>query len=94
MRNNDNAIKIVDSNINGSIWRSSKKFTFCVHRPTKKKKKPVGKSVIISDIEMREPKWRSPCTWKWEKLKKVGGMKYHSPEVKIKSGTVGLTKWS
>ena len=60
----------------------------------KKKKKPVGKSVIISDIEMREPKWRSPCTWKWEKLKKVGGMKYHSPEVKIKSGTVGLTKWS
>ena len=51
MRNNDNAIKIVDGNINGSNWRSSKTFPFHVHWPTGKEEKKSPRVGNIPDIE-------------------------------------------
>ena len=80
---------MVDGNINGSIKRSSKIFPFRVHRSTRKlkkiknKKKQVGEPLKIPPGYLREQKWWSHCTWKWEKVEKLSGMKYHTPEVKI-----------
>ena len=48
------------------------------------KKKPRSVWVGKNPGYFREAKWQSPCSWKWEKVKKkLIGMKYHLPEVNI-----------
>ena len=79
-RNNDNAIKIVDGNINDSIRRSLKILLFHVHWPTKK---GVGKSGKILDIWENQNGRVHAHMEMGESEKKLSGMKHHSPNMKI-----------
>ena len=97
MRNNDNAIKIVDGNINGSVrqsWKIYSDFAFTGWPENILKNKKAGQWVCKNPGYLREPKWCSPCTCKWEQKKKLSGMNYHSPRWRCKSGTIGTTMLS